>query len=790
MNVMRGLLFTIVLTSAWLGLAGPVSAQLAPEIGYMFPPGAAAGTTVDVRLGGYDWTPDMQLFVLDPRVKLEITGPGSEVLVAEPPYWFGAKGRGPAFPQPREFPARLTIPAGFPPGTVVWQVANANGTGAAAIGKFVVGDLPEIVEDRLRTGPQLLSALPVTVSGQIHKIEEIDRYRFSVPKTGPITCELNARRFGSPLNGVMKVHDAAGRLIAEAFDTEGVDTAITFVAQAGTEYIVSLHDLDFRGDRSYVYRLSVNPAPRVLATIPAAGRRGATQPVEFIGLGVATGEAKLESVTQPVTFPADPQAAAFDYRLETPFGKASSVSILLSDLPETLEPVQPEPEARRLAVPAAVTGVLEARYGVDRYLIDAKKGDALSILAESRGVGSALDLSLSLVGPDGKEVANNDDLPSTTNAGLQFTASADGAYQVLVSDTSGKSGHRAAIYRLVVTRPAAGFTLSAPQFANVVIDGKAPLVVKAVRDANSKEPISLTISGLPAGVTANVMPPATLVIPEGKSELSIELKCAPDAAAFASLATIQGTATVGGQAITRNAGPMLVATVMKPRCALTPEGLDDVRKWQRGSTFPAPVLIERLEGYQGEVKLEMTSKGERHRQGIYGPELVVPPGVQRIEYPVFLPEWLETTKTSRIVLNGVVKVPDPKGNVRYLVNKMNMRIGFLPEGALLKLSHKPRDYQSRPGEPLRVDVSLTRALELKEPATLELKLGEALLGQLTAEPITLPAQQTEAVFPVTRVAASQLSGEREITIRATVMKGGKLPVISETTVLVNFLPAK
>lgn len=780
----------LVLTSAWFGIAGPVEAQLAPEIGYMFPPGAAAGTTVDVRLGGYDWTPDMQLFVLDPRVKLEITGPGSEVLVAEPPYWFGAKGRGPAFPQPREFPAKLTIPAGFPSGTVVWQVANANGTGLAAVGKFVVGDLPEIVEDRLRTGAQLLSALPVTISGQIHKIEEIDRYRFSVPKTGPVTCELNARRFGSPLNGVLKVHDAGGRLVAEAFDTEGVDTFITFSAQAGVEYTVSLHDLDFRGDRCYVYRLSVNPAPRVLAAIPAAGRRGSTQAVEFIGLGVATGEAKLESVSRQVTFPADPQAAAFDYRLETPFGKASAVSLVVSDLPEAVEPPQDTPEARRLSVPAAVTGILDVRYGVDRYLLDVKKGDALSISADSRAFGSALDIALSLVGPDGKEVAQNDDLAGTTNAGLQFTAPADGAYQLLVSDTSGKSGNRGAVYRLVVTRPAAGYTLSAPQFANIVIDGKVPLVVKAVREANSKEPISLSITGLPAGVTASVMPPATLAIPEGKSELSIELKCAPDAAAFASLATIQGTATVGGQAVTRSTGPVLVATVMKSRCTITPEGLDDVRKWQRGSTFPAPVLIERLEGYQGEIMLEMTSKGERHRQGIYGPELVVPPGVTRIEYPVFLPEWLETTKTSRIVLNGVVKVPDPKGNVRYLVNKMNLRIGFLPEGALLKLSHKPKDYQSRPGEPLQVEISLTRAVDFKEPVTLELRPGEALKGLLTAEPVTLSPQQTGVVFPITRNAASQLTGEREVTIRATALKGGKLPVISETSVIVNFLPAK
>ena len=43
----------------------------------------------------------MQIFVHDPRIKLEIIGPPSPVLVPEPPYWFEAKGRGYAWPLPR-----------------------------------------------------------------------------------------------------------------------------------------------------------------------------------------------------------------------------------------------------------------------------------------------------------------------------------------------------------------------------------------------------------------------------------------------------------------------------------------------------------------------------------------------------------------------------------------------------------------------------------------------------------------------------------------------------------------
>src|SRR5438876_50452 len=85
--------FVTIAPSAW--------AQKTPDAGYIFPPGGKAGTTIDVHLGGYDWTPDMEYFVHDPRVKLVPCGPPGPILIPPPPYWFGAKGRLPSLPLPR-----------------------------------------------------------------------------------------------------------------------------------------------------------------------------------------------------------------------------------------------------------------------------------------------------------------------------------------------------------------------------------------------------------------------------------------------------------------------------------------------------------------------------------------------------------------------------------------------------------------------------------------------------------------------------------------------------------------
>src|SRR5262249_14318526 len=144
-------------------------------------------------------------------------------------------------------------------------------------------------------------------------------------------------------------------------------------------------------------------------------------------------------------------ASHFDYSLPTPFGTAAPFRLLLSDVPESVS--QRGNKTEKLRVPAGVTGVLEQPGAVDCYFLDGKKGDAWSLALEARRIGSPLDVTLTVLGPDGKDLARSDDLPETTDAGLDFAVPADGTYQIVVADMSGKSGTRAAIYRLVVRQP-------------------------------------------------------------------------------------------------------------------------------------------------------------------------------------------------------------------------------------------------------------------------------------------------------------------------------------------------
>ncbi len=785
---MRHLLAALAL----LALAPSAVAQKAPEAGYVYPPTGKAGTTVNVVLGVYDATPDMQFFTHDPRVKLDAVGPPGALLLPPPPYWFGQKAFGGALPVAREVPAKFTIPAGFPPGPVRWQLANASGISGA--GTFLVTDGTDVIEDEKATGPQKLAALPVAVCGRLVKIEETDRYLFRAAKAGPVTIDLTARRLGANVLAAVEVRDAAGKLVADAVDSEGRDASLTFSARANADYVVSIRDIDFRGHRSYVYRLSISAGPKVLAALPAAGKRGETRTVEFVGPGVATGAPKLESVTKSVTFTTTAGADRFEYKLQTPHGDAT-FTLLVSDLPEAVESAN-----RALAVPSAIAGTFGANESEKLLTLAGKKGDTLTISAQAQALGSPLDVTLALRGPDGKELARNDDLPGTTDAALTYTFAVDGTVTVAVGEQSGKPRDRASVYRLVVEKPAPGFTLRTVQKLPLKAGAPAQLAITATRTGGHKEPITLQITGLPAGVTTT----GPLVIPAGAASLNVPLTLAKDAAITTSAVRVVGTSTVDGKPAERvalapapgnlvAASPdehltpaILVGGTITPPFKITPVEKDGGRRIPRGAEHPAELIVERTAPFAGEIVLQMAAQQSRHKQGIRGNDVVIPASAARAIYPVFMPEWLETARTSRMALVAYAKIPDPKGNVRYVLAAMNGQITMSIEGALLKVSVAEEERVVKAGAPLAVPVKLAVVPTLTDSVTVELIAPEPLKGKVTAPAIKAEPDKSELALTLNAKVAADVVGTHRFTVRASTKRDGKYLVLSEAEFEVEF----
>jgi hypothetical protein len=119
-----------------------------------------------------------------------------------------------------------------------------------------------------------------------------------------------------------------------------------------------VRDLNFRGHRACVYRLALSEGPRILAAVPAAGRRGTTADVNLIGYGLATGRCELESVTRSIRFPDDVGQTSLTWHGELA-GAMTAFSVPLSDLPESVEPTEGAANSwvmRSAAITAAPTG--------------------------------------------------------------------------------------------------------------------------------------------------------------------------------------------------------------------------------------------------------------------------------------------------------------------------------------------------------------------------------------------------------------------------------------------------
>lgn len=789
------MLSTLLVTAL---LAQVPANNVPPKIGYVYPPGAKAGQTLEVRLGGHDWTPDMQVFVHDPGVTIEIIGPQQGPMHSPPPYWFGrSKADLQQPPLAFEFPAKLTIAPGTKPGPIRWQVANANG--ASQFGTFVVSDVAEVVEPERNREEIELPRLPTVANGRISRITEIDRYRFTTEKAGLVVCRLDDR-LGVAFDGTLSVYDAAGKLIADAADTVGGGLAVTFLAEAGAKYVAAVSDLDHAGDRNYVYRLTVEQGPLVTTTKPLVVGRGAKTNVELLGIGVATGANKPESTTVAVDVPAKADDT-FEYEFKSPAGR-SFVKLAVADKSDGFEPAGDDLAVRQVAAGTHLTCTFDrmdpgSQMAADRFQLTAAKGDILRIAVEAAAFRSPVDPSIAVFDAEGKELARNDDLLGTTDAAVDFTAPADGPFTIVIYDYSGSEPSPKHLYRLLIddADTAFDFTVAPPEKLDILLGGTADLVVKSRRLGNWDEPITLRLEGLPSGVELpeTPPPPAPPVVPPGKKappkpkkpgpgDIKATLTAAADVACEAKPAMLVATATVGERTIERRVGPILVATKLKTRCVVKSAVQDGGRVINRGTTYPADVVIDRLEGYEGPVTLQQASTQSRQRRGIDAEPFVVPPGVTRTKYPLWAPEWLETSQTVRMNLIGIVEVADPKGNKRFITGVMDGQIVMSIEGGILKTTHEPAERRVALGGTIEIPVRVSRTVKLKAPLKVEVVSDSDFPELFSGESQTLSLDQSTAVMKVRVADDPQAAGLRYVTIRATGLQDGRWPAASETRV--------
>ncbi len=628
-----------------------------------------------------------------------------------------------------------------------------------------------------------MPTLPFTVSGRLRQKEEVDRYSFVAATSGLVTCRVDSFDFGFGISAAVQIRDDNGRTVTDAADTEGKGLQTTFSVNEGEQYILTLHDIDYRGNRAMTYRLSLSTGPRVIATIPAAGQAGSTQEVTFIGYGVESGSDKVEMTSREVTFPVTGSSLHFDsadmQRLRHEFP--------LSSYPENAEQ-RDGADSSLIEIPSAITGRLNNNT-FDEYEFETSKGEELIINVQAEAIGSVLDVALEIVNDKEKVVAKADDVNGSTDAFLHFKAPANGSFKIRVSDHTGRVGELLSIYRLALTRPPDYPEISVPQTLPVVIGDESPsipkkrrvgkeppglLYVDITRPSDCLTPISVAVTNVPEGVEV----PNEIRIPAEESSVVIPITA--NGTSLARRATVSCTAE-GMETVSAH---VLITPLLKPRAKVRPKFPDAGRTVHRGATYKAPVVVTRIEDFSGDVRLQLAARPDRVSQGIFGDEIVVPAGVSDVEFPIFLPEWVQIDRTSRIVLNTFVNVTDPVGNVRTLVNRMGQRITMNVEGTLLTVATPQKEFDASANQSIEIPVEILRSPKLKRNVIVFVETSNAVeIGSAV-----VPASESKALLRVDMTSEMQSTPESTLTVKAVAVEGDELLAMSSTTVVLLSSP--
>jgi hypothetical protein len=546
----------------------------------IFPAGAQVGTTVEVTLTGND---------LDDAAELHFSHPGITATpkMAEPTDFIKE-----AHPIAGQFV--VTVAGNVPVGTFDVRVRGKYGLSNPRV--FELSNVKELNETEPNNESDQATEIALTqvVNGQINGNTDADYFRFTAQAGQRILLDCRARRIDSLLDPVLTIYDAAGRELMNNEGGRAREAFIDFTVPATGEYQVRITDAFYRGGAHYVYRLTIGPMPHIDYIFPPAGLAGSNSQYTLYGCNLPSGQPteqsvdgrRLDKLTVNVALPADPASSqpmnrrvdpeqafmdAVEYRVQGSPMHSNPVCVGIATAPVVLEVESNNTaqQAQKLTPPCEVAGRFYPQRDNDWYSFDATQGDVWTIELISHRLGLPTDAQLVIqqvtVDDKGEEqvkvLPTEDDIGTrnraqfdtrTGDASYQFTAPVDGLYRVRVRDGfSALHNDPRLVYRLAVRQQQPDFRLVAvpqdPWGALVIRKGdRATIDVLAERRDGLSEPITLSVTGMPAGVTSS-----EVTLGPSMTVATLVLTAADNVTPTIANLQITGKASIAGRNVTR-----------------------------------------------------------------------------------------------------------------------------------------------------------------------------------------------------------------------------------------------
>lgn len=396
-------------------------------------------------------------------------------------------------------------------------------SGLSEVRTFFVGPFQTVQENEPNNEPAKAQMIPSnsTVSGVITS-EDVDYFRIPAKKGERLSVEIEAIQLGRTLfDPFLAVLDATGKTLATCDDSmlRLQDGVLSLLVPADGFYQVLVRDASWGGADNFVYRLHLGTFPRPSVVYPVGGPAGET--TEFTFLGDPKGPWKQSFTLPSQTVDSTPIIPASE-GLTSPSGHRVRV-VTFRNILETADNHQREKATpASLSPPFALNGVLGQAQEQDWFSFNAVKQQPLEIAVYARRLRSPIDSVLTLVDAKGKTIDTNDDGNGPDSA-LKWTPEETGVYYLKITDQL-RGGGPNYVYRIEVTPPLPGVTLSIPevarndtqsrQFVAIPRGNRMATLIRAKRTSFNGD-LRFEIPKLPSGVSfqAEAMPAGVDVMP-------------------------------------------------------------------------------------------------------------------------------------------------------------------------------------------------------------------------------------------------------------------------------------
>jgi hypothetical protein len=668
-----------------------------PSSTHIFPAGGRRGTSVNVQVGGE---------CIPPGTRFRIWGEG---LTAPPELGERVTGNYPPSPRrkpseqpvthPTEWKSNVTIATDAPLSSGLWRLSCARGgTGGRP---FVVGDLPEFIESESNSEPEKaeLVQLPVTINGQIAGECDLDYYRFPVDVGDVVKVDMVAARLGSALDPVVQIFDPAGHRVTAQELRVGADPVLAFRADVTGEYQLMISSVTLRGGPAFVYRVTVSTSPFLRFAYPAGGQAGTTETISFFSL---TGDGHFQPLPQAVSFP-----TTNGLFWTHPGSSENSVPLHAGDLPAAIEAADNDlrESATELRMPQVMNGQLETASDEDWYRLTCRAGTTLSIECLSQpGWSSAMPV-VALVDAQGNVVSSVSGVQAVGGTSrMQWPPPSEGEWWLRVRDLQhGIRGGPDFTYQLTVQEAVPDFLLSTKvDVINVVQGSRAEVEVSIERLGGYAGPIELIVDGLPedvmleghqiaAGQTSTKL--AFIATKEARScDVALRIKGKAEIAEGAIIehpvrAMHLGHDPDGVGVESSDVDHMQLTVVHKPVFRLYCN--EAYQYAHRGTVYPYLMEVERLNGFDQPIHLEVADRQIKDLDGIEIPVTTIAPEQSQFMLPLYLPETMHINVQahSNVYAQGHVAFIDKFGQKQTMlvVSTMRCMIRTLPTVVKLRI---------------------------------------------------------------------------------------------------------